>query len=99
VGMFDNVKCSAPLPEPSMQDRTFQTKSLDCELADYEITKDGELWKVGGYFHEGERERVELHGDVTFCDWETENPRPPYGELVYFTARFTEGKLSRIWRL
>jgi hypothetical protein len=100
MGMFDNLKVEAPLPVPSMQDRTFQTKSLDRELADYVITAAGELRCVGGAF-EPEHRTVPLHGDLTFYDWEHKRPDDvsdwDYGELVYFVARFTEGKLVRIW--
>lgn len=38
MGMFDNMKVKAPLPDPEYQERTFQTKSLECGLSDYTIT-------------------------------------------------------------
>ena len=41
--MFDSIRVEAALPDPAYQDRTFQTKSLDCTLSDYTITRDGNL--------------------------------------------------------
>lgn len=43
MGMFDNLRVEAPLPDPEYQERTFQTKSLECTLSDYTITRDGRL--------------------------------------------------------
>ncbi len=43
MGMFDNVRVEAPLPDPEYQERTFQTKSLECSLSDYTITCEGRL--------------------------------------------------------
>ncbi|MBA3946955.1 MAG: hypothetical protein H0X37_20635 [Herpetosiphonaceae bacterium] len=43
MGMFDNLRVLAPLPDPEYQERTFQTKSLECCLSDYTITVDGRL--------------------------------------------------------
>jgi hypothetical protein len=41
MGLFDKVRCEYPLPDAEMQDETFQTKSLDCDMSDYTITRDG----------------------------------------------------------
>jgi hypothetical protein len=43
MGMYDNLHIEAPLPDPEYQERTFQTKSLECSLSDYTITRDGHL--------------------------------------------------------
>ncbi len=43
MGMFDHVRVHAALPDHAYQDRTFQTKSLECSLSDYTITRDGRL--------------------------------------------------------
>lgn len=43
MGMFDTLRIHASLPDPEYQDRTFQTKSLACDLSDYTITRDGWL--------------------------------------------------------
>lgn len=45
MGMFDYLKCKYPLPLPTAQNLSFQTKSLDCELGLYEIRPDGTLWR------------------------------------------------------
>jgi hypothetical protein len=43
MGMFDELRCEAPLPRPEMQDRTFQTKDMNCVLEEYTITREGRL--------------------------------------------------------
>lgn len=43
MGMYDQLRVEAALPNPEYQDRTFQTKSLECCLSDYTITGDGRL--------------------------------------------------------
>jgi hypothetical protein len=52
MGMFDYVKCEAPLPNGAVHpDDNFQTKDLDRQLDTYVITKDGRLVR-----HEAPRE-------------------------------------------
>ena len=43
MGMFDELKCEYLLPDPIVQNETFQTKSLDRALDNYTITRDGRL--------------------------------------------------------
>lgn len=43
MGMFDDLKCEYPLPDADVQDRTFQTKSLECLMDRYTITREGRL--------------------------------------------------------
>lgn len=43
MGMFDELICEYPLPDSQVQEETFQTKSLDCTMDRYTITKDGRL--------------------------------------------------------
>ncbi len=45
MGMYDNVKLEnwEMLPDPPPQEIEFQTKSLDNQLHEYTITKDGKL--------------------------------------------------------
>ena len=47
MGMFDHVRCSAPLPgtPPAFvhPGHLFQSKSLDCLMGTYEITAEGRL--------------------------------------------------------
>lgn len=42
MGMFDYVRCKAPLPDGF--EGGLQTKDFDCELAMVEIREDGTLW-------------------------------------------------------
>ena len=91
----------------------FQTKSLDNCLEYYVITDNGELYKevwdynwvedatsaFNGYFDkvEGSYRREYLtnfHGDIIFY-----TSKPMTEDRVWrdYTARFTEGKLTRVW--
>lgn len=53
MGMFDNIVCKYPLPltvemdelkKFNLNERTYQTKDLECVLDYYEIHQDGTLW-------------------------------------------------------
>jgi hypothetical protein len=43
MGLFDTLRCRYPLPLPEMQDRVFQTKSLEAIMDKYSITEEGRL--------------------------------------------------------
>lgn len=43
MGMFDELRCEYPLLDRVVQDKWFQTKSFDCALDRYTITRDGRL--------------------------------------------------------
>lgn len=45
MGMFDNLKCSYPLPINGLENEVFQTKDTPAQMLDlYEIRADGTLW-------------------------------------------------------
>lgn len=49
MGMFDDIKCEYPLPQPEEPkgftgEIYFQTKDLECCLDKYQIREDGTLW-------------------------------------------------------
>ena len=49
MGMFDDIECKYPLPQPEdpkgfLGTTHFQTKDLECCLDKYEIREDGTLW-------------------------------------------------------
>jgi hypothetical protein len=91
----------------------YQTKSFDNVMAKYVITAKGELYKevwehkwiedethfLGGYDYRVpdsyRREYLtDYHGDIIFY-----TSKPMKEDRVWrdYTARFTEGKLTRIW--
>ena len=43
MGMFDYIRCEAPLPDGWQPDGPLQTKDFDCDLVCHVITKDGRL--------------------------------------------------------
>ena len=113
MGMFDYIKCEVQLPGYSfITDEEFQTKSFDNYMHHYVITAKGdiyrELWDydwvdepthfLGWYerkIPESYRREylTDLHGDVIFYT----GRRPENGKWYDYFARFTEGKLTRIW--
>ena len=112
MGMFDTLKVQLKIPGFSdIPDCEFQTKSLDSAMENYVITDNGELYRemwdyewiddptsaFNGYFNKVEgsycREYLtNFHGDIIFYTGETINEK-----WRDYTARFTEGRLSRIW--
>ena len=112
MGMFDTLKVEIKIPGFSeIPDVEFQTKSLDCALENYVITNNGELYRevwehkwiedethfLGGYDYSipdsYRREYLtDYHGDIIFYEG-----RSADGTWRDYTARFTEGKLTRIW--
>jgi hypothetical protein len=68
--MFDYLRVEIPLPTPLREDTAdglWQTKSLDCELAEYTLTADGVLlYGSEVYPHTGDFEfhdgRTRYHG-------------------------------------
>lgn len=112
MGMYDELTCKYPLPEEyaDMQDREFQTKSLERLLDQYTITREGELWvtlaerewvedsnsALGGYFKTLREwdERVEDFHGDLYF-YDFRVQDVPQ-DLVTFRARFTHGKLGDI---
>jgi hypothetical protein len=94
-------------------DEPYQTKSLECLMYEYVISARGQLYKkhweyewvdspthlLGGYEQKipdtYRREYLtDFHGDVIFY---TSKPMSENRVWRDYTARFTEGKLTRIW--
>ena len=97
----------------TIPDEEFQTKSLDNCMYHYVITHKGELYReewdykweedethlLKGWMNkvEGSYRRVYLtdyHGDIIFY---TSKPMDENRIWRDYTARFTEGKLTRVW--
>lgn len=97
----------------SIPDNEFQTKSFDNAMENYVITGNGEIYRetweyewieddssiLKGYSKQVEdsyrREYLtDYHGDIIFY-----TNKPINEDRVWrdYTARFTEGKLTRIW--
>jgi len=99
--------------EYEITDTWYQTKSFDCVMARYVITAKGELYEekwdwewiedpnhwLKGYIKKIENSYrrdylTDFHGDIRFY-----TSKPLNSDRVWrdYHARFTEGKLSRIW--
>lgn len=102
MGMFDEITCNYPLPDPEAQELLFQTKDLRNFLERYTITETGRLiyhetapvWQDESESQTAGLVRIplgdvdlEYHGDVYFYT----------GEFEY-RARFTNGCIEWIKR-
>lgn len=110
--MFDTIRIEQKIPGfTDVPNCEFQTKSLDNALENYVITNKGELYReiwdyewienklnvFGGSMQkiEGSYRReylTDYHGDIIFYEGKHVD-----GKWRDYTARFTEGKLTRIW--
>lgn len=87
MGMFDYIKCEAPLPDGF--DGELQTKDFDCEMTTHIITKDGRLM-LGSIRRVHKYEDANFHGLVHFYGTDADENWHEYN------ARFTDGQLVRI---
>lgn len=113
MGMFDLVTVEVRLPDGPPEADAYQTKSFDNCIDHYVLAKNGELYReiwerewveiptspIGGYFNkvEGSYRREYLtnfHGDIIFY---TSAPMKQDCIRRDYTARFTNGKLKKIW--
>jgi len=103
MGMFDEIRCNYPTPiQLPTWVEWFQTKDLTCALLRFEITADGRLVELS----DEPDDWSDYHADLRFYTsnlvmsnqdglW-VENHTGDQYEHFEFTARFTDGKLSRI---
>jgi len=99
MGMFDELRCEYELPDKEAQDEVFQTKSLDCLLDDYTITREGKLilHRAGGDRNAAVSHlEIPYHGEIRF--YTSLNDGSRYQRYEY-RARFTAGKLESIIKL
>lgn len=107
MGMYDNVKCEAPLPDgfSDPAHMAFQTKDMECELAEYTITADGRLLCTAeGQYGGATNGEQEYTGTIEFytSNWcgsgcgycMTDDDQLPWSRT--YTATFTDGKLVGI---
>jgi hypothetical protein len=105
MGMFDTIRCEAPLPDGyTVPDRSFQTKTLCCVADNFTITTQGRLVLHHCRFEsssaKGNRGLLvpspldaidtEYHGDIEMCGFDADK------KLIRFAARFTHGDLEWI---
>lgn len=98
MGLFDIVRCLAPLLEPRHQSLSFQTKDLDQTLGEYTITRAGHLVREPrtGWLGLGPSRRVAvpLHGDLRMYT-SVENKTGRHSSVEY-RVRFTAGRIEWI---
>lgn len=104
MGMFDDIICSYPLPTESPF-AAYQSKSLGCEMALYEITSDGRLVQTHGTFGTLDKpEDVPFTGVLEF--YNANSCASAFGHLftrngedfesVTYEAAFVSGKVTQI---
>ena len=97
MGMFDTIRCEYPLPDADHQNLEFQTKSLECLLDEYTITRDGKLVRHanrGPFGRPGLVADVEwpIHGDIEIYQSLERAPGKP--TWVEYIVRFTHGRVE-----
>ena len=112
MGMFDEIRIEQILPgNTEITDEWYQTKSLENALTKYVITAKGELYEERwdykwitdeGHMLKGHLEKIEgsyrreyltdYHGDIMFYKGTGSN-----NVWRDYFARFTDGKLSKMW--
>lgn len=101
MGMYDNIKCEYPLADGGNA-LDFQTKSLDCALAEYTITAEGKLVATHGGCYGGEAgPQDDFTGSIDFYTGNvakttdrhvcTVDDSPP--RWWHYTALYSKGKL------
>lgn len=110
MGMFDEIICQYPLPSvpPSWAtpDQRYQSKSLDCQMAVYEIGEDGKLRQCqgGAFEHEFDATPISFAGALEFyhSNWCTAayglvfTPDGADLEDVTYQATFVDGTVKEI---
>jgi hypothetical protein len=98
VGLFDDVRCEYPLPDPAHQGLSFQTKDLECLLDEYVITRRGRLVRTRSGFLEprGRRVACPIHQDLRIHA--SVEVGPEEREWVEYVFRFTAGRVTRVRR-
>jgi hypothetical protein len=89
MGMFDDILCKRPMPDGFAGPR-YQTKDLDCDLDQYEITDAGRLVLVNKLGEPGVYRETNFHGWLNFYDYSRD------GWWRSYKAKFTDGQLQHI---
>ena len=112
MGMFDEIRIEQILPgNTEIADEWYQTKSLENALTKYVITAKGELYEElweyewiddGTALFKGYSQKIEgsyrreyltdYHGDIMLYKGMNSN-----NVLRDYFARFTDGKLTKMW--
>lgn len=98
MGLFDEVRCQHPLPNPAHQGLLFQTKDLECLMDEYVVTRRGRLVRTRSGWLQQRARRVAcpIHQDLrVYTSVEVE---PEEREWVEYVFRFSAGKVTRVRR-
>ena len=102
MGMFDDLRCDAPLPDDTPASTIFQTKDFACNMATHVISADGVLILDLGHHEDVPREErpypnAAVGSFDSICGiirWvPNPTPQPAFHGLVYFYTL-----LGKEWR-
>jgi hypothetical protein len=98
VGLYDEVRCEYPLPNPSHQALLFQTKDLENLLDLYLVTRRGRLVRKKTGLLEPRSCHVlcPIHQDLRIHT--SVEVGPEEHEWVEYVLRFTEGRVTKVRR-
>src|SRR5438874_813733 len=108
--MFDYLRCDAPLPDDRMApDTMFQTKSLQCSLDQFTITREGRLIYHCRHYEAGPKQQLRpavwlpqyklVHAEDINMEYHGDilfGGSTRDDKFVEFVARFTHGILEWI---
>jgi len=111
MGMFDYVKSEMILPDRNfVTDEYFQTKSLDCLMEHFVITKDGELCRDMWDYEWVDDDNAFLKGMFKQIDGSYRREyltnhtgtinfygKAPDGIWRDYHATFVDGKITKLW--
>src|SRR5919199_863327 len=86
MGLFDEITCKYPLPDPVVQDEIFQTKSFDPIMDRYTITEDGRLILHSVRYESVPEEERPYYGTP---EWDK-----PLGQLIGFMRSVPTGDVE-----
>lgn len=108
MGMYDYIVCSYPLPgkSPFATNQQYQSKSLDCQMAVYEIGEDGQLrqYERGAFETEFDTAPIPFQGVLEFyhSNWSSAaygmifTPDGEDYESVTYEVTFVNGMVQKI---
>lgn len=96
MGMYDQLRITRVMPDGFQSDDWYQSKSMECDLTDYEIDDAHQLWEVG-YCEMPDpagRKLSNYSGEILFYTFIEQHDGPNVWKE--YRAVLQDGKLTRL---
>lgn len=96
MGMFDQLRIRRAMPDGFQSDDWYQSKSMECDLADFEIDGEDQLWEVGRCeipYPEGKKQS-HYSGEIVFYTVIRQENKPNLWKQ--YRAILENGKLTNV---